>query len=333
MADQPFGDGGRGSGVELSSGDESGFEESARSSVFEFREENGRTYHGVKDGAYLLPNDWAEQDRLEILHQLFTKLLEGKLYLAPISHDLHQVLDVGTGTGAWAIDFGDQFASANVQGIDLSPIQPTSVPPNVIFYVEDAEGDHWSYKTKFDLIHCRALCGVFANWPKFYAQAYKNLQPGGYMETQDYACQIYSNSNNMGMAPNCAKWMQELESASTEHGKTLNIAHKHRKWMIDAGFEDVTETIRNVPIGEWTENSDLHEIGQLLRSQMKLATTSFTLAHYSRILKYNIESIHVFMAYVNKELSDDALQLYMRFHFVYGRKPMGLQPENQMQQD
>jgi methylase of polypeptide subunit release factors len=33
-------------------------------------------------------------------------LLDGKLYLAPIKPNLQHVLDVGTGTGSWAIEFG-----------------------------------------------------------------------------------------------------------------------------------------------------------------------------------------------------------------------------------
>lgn len=47
-------------------------------------------------------------DRLDLQHHLFLLTQEGKLHLAPIEkdHPLHLVLDVGTGTGIWAIDFG-----------------------------------------------------------------------------------------------------------------------------------------------------------------------------------------------------------------------------------
>ena len=48
------------------------------------------------------------------------------------------MLDVGTGTGIWAIDFGDEHPSAEVLGTDLSPTQPTWVPPNVRFEIDDA---------------------------------------------------------------------------------------------------------------------------------------------------------------------------------------------------
>jgi tRNA G46 methylase TrmB len=36
-----------------------------------------------------------------------------------------QVLDIGTGTGIWAIDYADAHPDSTVIGVDLSPIQPT----------------------------------------------------------------------------------------------------------------------------------------------------------------------------------------------------------------
>jgi ubiquinone/menaquinone biosynthesis C-methylase UbiE len=40
-------------------------------------------------------------------HHLFLLTLHGQLHLAPIKPDPHNVLDIGTGTGIWAIDFGE----------------------------------------------------------------------------------------------------------------------------------------------------------------------------------------------------------------------------------
>lgn len=40
-------------------------------------------------------------------HQLFLMTFENRLSLAPTGDKvLHNVLDIGTGTGIWAIDFG-----------------------------------------------------------------------------------------------------------------------------------------------------------------------------------------------------------------------------------
>ena len=51
---------------------------------------------------------------------------------------IQEVLDGGTGTGIWAIDFADSHPESLVTGIDVSPIHPAWVPPNVRFEIDDA---------------------------------------------------------------------------------------------------------------------------------------------------------------------------------------------------
>lgn len=44
---------------------------------------------------------------MDIIHHLYFLLLKGGLHLAPIPKDPQRVLDLGTGTGLWAIDFAE----------------------------------------------------------------------------------------------------------------------------------------------------------------------------------------------------------------------------------
>jgi cyclopropane fatty-acyl-phospholipid synthase-like methyltransferase len=83
-----------------------------------------------------------------------------------------RVLDLGTGTGIWAIDFADEHPSAEVIGTDLSPTQPNFVPPNLKFEIDDLNDD-WTWKPEsFDFVHIRALYGSVGDWGKVYRQAY-----------------------------------------------------------------------------------------------------------------------------------------------------------------
>lgn len=69
------------------------------SSVTAYPIEHGRRYHAYKDGSYIMPNDEMEQDRLDIMHNMLMRLLDGKHFLSPIPEEkLKRVLDVGTGT-------------------------------------------------------------------------------------------------------------------------------------------------------------------------------------------------------------------------------------------
>ena len=51
----------------------------------------------------------------------------------------------------------DEYPTASIQGLDLSPIQPDYVPPNVQFLVDDIEHENgWDYpENHFDFIHIR----------------------------------------------------------------------------------------------------------------------------------------------------------------------------------
>jgi SAM-dependent methyltransferase len=222
--------------------------------------ENGRRYHAYRSGQYVLPNDEAEQERLDLQHHIWRLLLHGKLYTAPLKipepgeklSDQEggadfRVLDLGTGTGIWAIDMADEFPRANVFGVDLSPIQPEWVPGNCRFHVDDFE-DEWTYRPdeKFDYIHGRAISGAVADWAEFYKQVRTHLKPGGWCEMQEYDAWVFSDDDSLDRATWTKGWVEKLEESSQQFGKPINIAKKHKQYMINAGFEDVVEKVIRV---------------------------------------------------------------------------------------
>lgn len=127
---------------------------SLASSVRDYTFENGRRYHKFREGSYNFPNDDSEQEREDITHAVIVNLCK-RLHFAPIGMNPQNILDMGTGTRIWAMDsesindlewaranfsvVGDQYSSANILGVDLSPTQPMWVPPNVRFIVDDIE--------------------------------------------------------------------------------------------------------------------------------------------------------------------------------------------------
>jgi len=97
-----------------------------------------------------------QRDRLDLQHHLFSLTFNGKLFTCPVVEEkqIHRVLDVGTGTGIWAIDFADEHLESQVLAIDLSPIQPSFIPPNVTFQIDDLE-EPWTFSNKFDFIYSK----------------------------------------------------------------------------------------------------------------------------------------------------------------------------------
>lgn len=90
-------------------------------------EENGRLYHGYRKGSYMYPCDEVnadiqrsgkpkltcplqqEMDRMDIFHKFFQVARHERLHALPFipNYDGPRILDIGTGTGIWAIDMAE----------------------------------------------------------------------------------------------------------------------------------------------------------------------------------------------------------------------------------
>lgn len=76
----------------------------------------------------------------------------------------------------------DEYPSAEVIGVDISPIQPSWVPPNLKFQIDDVQLD-WTFdEDTFDFIHVRYMHGAIDDWGKLYRQMFHCLKPGGWFQ-------------------------------------------------------------------------------------------------------------------------------------------------------
>lgn len=129
--------------------------------------EHGRRYHAYNAGQYLYPNDETELDREDVKHHALKLLINGELQATKFESSPLKVLDVGTGTGIWAMEFADEHPASQVIGVDLSPVQPHFVPPNLVYQVDNIESQ-WTYGQQvFDYIHVRSMANAIRNWPVF----------------------------------------------------------------------------------------------------------------------------------------------------------------------
>ncbi|KAF2489681.1 methyltransferase domain-containing protein [Lophium mytilinum] len=283
---------------------------SLTSSIQHFREENGRTYHSYRDGKYILPNDDSEMDRLDLQNMLFSMTISGALYVSPLQNPLH-CLDVGTGTGIWAMDFADAHPGCEVIGIDLSPIQPTDVPPNLTFLIDDCE-ETWHYRHPFDLIHSRMMVASLADWPKFFAAAFANLRPGGWLENQDVWTLKCDDDSFTLDPPSCslARWWNLTCEAVEKIGRSMVEAPLHKRRMIDAGFVDVTDETYKWPINTWPKDEKMKLMGLWSRENTVEALEALAMAPLTRILGWEKEEVQVLVAEARKDVMNRDIHAY-----------------------
>ncbi|PGH34127.1 hypothetical protein GX50_03090 [[Emmonsia] crescens] len=302
--------------------DASAYSTSVTSSIINYEYANGRRYTGYKKGEYLLPNDETEQDRLDLLHHVFLLLLDGKLFRAPIGQKPQRALDLGTGTGLWALDFGDEYPSAHAIGVDISPIQPTWVAPNVKFYVDDIETE-WGYSREdaFDIIHARQIGGSVGDWSKLLSQCLEHLKPGGWLEIQEPEAWMSSDDDTMIKATASTEYQTLCNQAAKKFGKEINLAHKFKQMLIDAGFEDVREEVFKVPIGPWAKDPKLKEIGRYFLEHALLGVEAYAFGFIGKVLGWSEAECQVLSAKVKAEFRDRKNHMYIKTYFVSGKKP------------
>ncbi|KAF8525681.1 S-adenosyl-L-methionine-dependent methyltransferase [Trichophaea hybrida] len=300
----------------------SGYEtstESLSSSIHEYIFENGRRYHTYYGAnKSIIPADELEKDRLDITHEIFRLTLDGKLHRAPLK-DPHRILDVGTGTGIWAIDMADEYPQAEVIGIDLTPIQPAWLPPNCRFELDDADRE-WTYKPgSFDFIHFRNVGQGIQDWPKALSEAYRCMQPGAFIEIADSGAMVYSDDGTLSDV--CKHYFDLLNVAMNKINRLPMQAGLQKDRLEKAGFVDIDAVAIKEPWGPWAKEKRLKRIGLMNLLQSQTAFHAYGYAAFTRILGMDSEEADKLChdAY-QSTLSKNSHMYY--FHYVaYGRKP------------
>ncbi|KUL83232.1 hypothetical protein ZTR_10469 [Talaromyces verruculosus] len=272
------------------------------SSLQSYNFENGRRYHAYRDGSYMMPNDEKEQERLDLAHQIFKMLLRGHLHRARLPHAPRNVLDFGTGTGSWAIDFADIHPDSHVVGIDLSPIQPSNIPPNCRFFVDDIESP-WTFESKFDFIHARAMSGSIRDWDTLLHQALENLNEDGVIELQEYEAVYRSDDGTLERTEAIRTWQRQLNEASERVGQPMNSVETLKARLEACGFVDVRDDVYKLPVGPWPKDRRLKELGYVMLFHCFEALEAFTLAPFTRVLGWTSEEMLQLMEGVKAELS------------------------------
>ncbi|RMZ70926.1 tam domain methyltransferase [Pyrenophora seminiperda CCB06] len=300
----------------------------------EYVHENGRTYG---NDTYYMPciykpnNDFVEQDRLSLQHEVFVRALKGKLTTTRLLPTTRRILDLGTGPGHWALSMARRYPHAEVVGIDmvewdietteatvgnatvtwelddldvwgretnvdelveklstmdlatnmmnrdpLASLPKKSKSSSSTQHRQSSSSDEnmtidlssitpqaepgWHFSDKFELIHLRNMKGSFTHWEEVYAEIYKSLTPGGWIEVVDWDLgQVPLGPESTPHAipmPTLRKLYVAFMEASFQSGRPLGLFYMHPTYLADAGFTDIQTTHVNVPVGQWTPADD-----------------------------------------------------------------------------
>ncbi|KAH6888676.1 S-adenosyl-L-methionine-dependent methyltransferase [Thelonectria olida] len=296
---------------------------SLSASILDYRKLHGRTYQNFNTGTeYWGPNDERQNEALDLTHHMLYIALDDKLFLAPIGENPQRVIDIGTGTGIWAIDFADQFPSAEVIGTDLSPIQPSWVPANCRFELDDAQLP-WAYPDNhFDYIHIRCLMGSITDWPALYREIHRCLKPGGWFEHQDYSIDVVSDDDSVPKGSPLDGWGALFQEAGDRMGRTFNIIENGRnvEWFKGAGFERIGTHRFKLPLGGWPADPKWKEVGQYNLTIVDESLEGYVLFLLTNVMGWDYAKVQAFIAETRKTLRDRSMHAYCDVGTVWGQK-------------
>jgi hypothetical protein len=151
-----------------------------------------------------------------------------------------------------------------------------------------------------------------ADWPRFIRRIYDHVKPGGYFESHESA--VWARSDDGSLKPDSAlmEWQQAINFAGDKIGRELNIYHKLKDWMIEAGFEDVKLSVYVLPFSPWPRDPHLKTLGKYQAVQLQQAIDSYSLRLYTQVLGWGSDAAKIHNAVVKQELRDKRLHAYVQ---------------------
>lgn len=204
---------------------------------------------------YNLPVDTEEVNRLDFQHFLLRYAFQG-LYAAPIGQQTASILDVGSGTGRWAIEMAQLFPHARVVGMDVKPpavderagtggaldLRPPNysfAPGNLLEGLPVPDGS-------FDFVHMRLLFSAIPHdrWPYVAQELARVTRPGGWVES------VEATALERG-GPNVDLLWSWIAQASARRGVDLTDGGRVAEHLRAAGLVNVATHRIEIPTGKY----------------------------------------------------------------------------------
>lgn len=183
-----------------------------------------------------------EVERLDGQHQALREVIAGN-YVAPLAAPT-AVLDIGCGTGRWAMEMAVEFPQAQVVGLDLIAPQPEgslgdgidAIPANARFMQADATQPLPFSDASFDYVHLCMLYAVLpaANWGPLLGECRRVTRAGGWVESVE-ALPV-SNPTEWVALATITLWFSEL---LRQRGADPLAALKMPSWFRACGLTNL----------------------------------------------------------------------------------------------
>ncbi len=266
---------------------------------------------------YQLPTDMLETNRLDFQHYMLRYAMRG-IYAAPLERP-GGILDVGCGTGRWALEMATIFPDANVVGVDITPPaieDPTTLagfqtrPDNFAFIQTNILDTPLPFADNtFDFTHMRLLfLAIPANrWQDVVRELVRVTRPGGWVE-------LVEGGFSQDVGPVSDRFNHWMDALSRKRGIDISQGARVGEFLSEAGLVGVQTRTVALPIGSWGGRA-----GQMMESDILAVGAAMRGVIIASGLATE-EGFDATTAGSRAELASDQYRSTFPFYVAYGQK-------------
>ncbi len=183
-----------------------------------------------------------------------------------------------------------------------------SVPANCRFEVDDCE-DEWTWTHGFDYIHSRFMCGAITDWPRLMRNCWDSLNPGGWIEYQDYYVKMQCIDDSLAGTA-LERWNNLLLEGAGKMGRNPRCVAHFKKQMRQAGYVDVVERKFVLPGNPWARGREEKRLGAMQMTNILDGLHGISMSLFTKVHGMPTDEVETLLEEARKDLADTNIHFY-----------------------